>query len=153
MNYFLFLLILLSSGVTILWAMYYINLLKFTSVHKKVPIEVRTFSFGMYALVSIYVWLLWSVFGAGLAFYFMPINANIWLYYAPAYFFISIILRLCRGFYEETYESAYQSGDILEYSMSDFTFLSFATVLAFLGAAFYPQCVPGVLNWLNYLLF
>ncbi|MGB0930504.1 MAG: hypothetical protein ACPGVB_07000 [Chitinophagales bacterium] len=153
MNYLLFIITLLISSIAILWAMYYINLLKFMSVHKKVPSNIRSVSFGVYAVVSIYIWLLWSVFGAGLAFYFMPINSNGWLYYIPAYFCISIILRLCRGFYEETFESAYESGEILEYSMSDFTFLSLATVTAFLGTVFYPDCIPGILSWLNYLLF
>lgn len=153
MNYLLFIVILLLSGIVVMRLMSYIYLLKLTSVHKKVPNNIRSFSFGIYAVVSIYLWLLWSVFGAGLAYYFMPVNSNGWLYYIPAYFCISIVLRLCRGFYEETFECAYESGEILEYSMSDFTFLSLAIVAAFLATVFYPDCIPGIFGWLNYLLF
>ncbi|MEZ4883794.1 MAG: hypothetical protein R3E32_03570 [Chitinophagales bacterium] len=153
MNYILFIIILLFSSMAILWLMYYINLLKFMSVHKKVASNIRNVSFGVYAVVSIYLWLLWSVFSAGLAFYFVPPNSNGAFYYIPAYLCMSIVLRLCRAFYEETFECAYESGEILEYSMSDFTFLSFAIVITFLATVYYPQCIPGILSWLNYLLF
>lgn len=153
MSYLFFILILLISSAAILWLMYYINILKFMSLHKKIPNNIRNVSFGVYAVVSLYLWLVWSVFGAGLSFHFMPINSNGWLYYIPAYFLISTTLRLCRSFYEETLECAYESGEITEYSMEDFTFLSFATVIAFLGTVFYPQYIPGILGWLNYLLF